>query len=262
MINSDQSAKKDSSAWLLSCSKQTPEPKLRLICFPFAGGNANTYRSWSKQLPDDIELLAIQLPGRGARFNEDCISDLPELIEQLIPVIKSLTQIPYVFFGHSMGAIIAYELCDALHKHNEKLPDLLMLSACSAPHCKQQTKALHSLPSLEFWEEVQTINGTPREILDNHELLALLEPSLRADFKIVYDWRQSHFQTQPSTLPVPMEILGGKEDGSVSLKQLEGWKSYSEHKAHVHLFDGDHFFINQATGTFFSTLSNLLASIG
>ena len=176
--------------------------------------------------------------------------------------IKPSMQIPCAFFGHSMGAIIAYELCVALNKQRETLPSLLMLSACSAPQQKPHGKALHSLPSKEFWQEVKAINGTQGEILNNPELLALLEPSLRADFKIVYDWRQQNTQGQAPPLPIPIEIFGACDDTSVNLEQISGWKNHTQHGANTHLFKGDHFFINNAEDEFFNTLSTLLSPTG
>lgn len=190
------------------------------------------------------------------------MTDLPELIKQLVAAVKPFMQTPCVFFGHSMGAIIAYELCVALNKGHEKLPELLILSACSAPQLKPQQKALHCLPSKAFWQEVAAINGTESEILNNSELLALLEPSLRADFKIVYDWRQRSMENRPPSLPIPMELFGGRDDISVDLEQINGWKNYTQHSADTHLFDGDHFFINHAGNAFFSALSALLAATG
>jgi len=250
------------SPWLLNCTKGAHSPRLRLICFPFAGGSANTYRPWADKLPKDVELLAVQLPGRGTRFNEPCIAELPELIKQLVAAIKPFMQMPCVFFGHSMGAIIAYELCVALNRQHEKLPKLLMLSACSAPQLAEQNKALHSLPTKKFWQEVAAINGTQSEILNNSELLDLLEPSLRADFKIVYDWRQRSMENRPPTVPVAMEVFGGRNDTSVNLEQINGWKNYSQLGTNTHLFDGDHFFITHAGNAFFSALSVLLAATG
>jgi len=250
------------SPWLLNCTKGTRAPRLRLICFPFAGGSANTYLPWAGKLPNDVELLAVQLPGRGTRFNESCITELPELIKQLVAAIKPLMQTPCVFFGHSMGAIIAYELCVALNRQHEELPKLLILSACSAPQLAQQNEALHCLPTTKFWQEIAAINGTQSEILNNSELLDLLEPSLRADFKIVYNWRQRSMVNRPPTVPVAMEIFGGRDDSSVNLEQVNGWKNYSQLGTNTHLFDGDHFFITHAGNAFFSALSTLLAATG
>ncbi|MBV1869416.1 MAG: alpha/beta fold hydrolase [Gammaproteobacteria bacterium] len=247
---------------MLNWSKACRKPRLRLICFPFAGGNANTYRSWVDRLPADIELLAIQLPGRGGRFNEPSVTELPTLIEHITKALEPLIQMPSVFFGHSMGAIVAYEICTTLKQSNKKQPALLVLSACSAPDSKQQSTALHTLPSKLFWEEVQIINGTSSEVLDNPELLELLEPSLRADFKIVYDWRQLNTQPEADKLSVPIVLFGGKNDDSVSLEQLQMWQKYTSKIGQTYLFSGDHFFIQDPTPSFFSTLSGLLAPIG
>ena len=190
------------------------------------------------------------------------MAELPVLIEHITEALEPLIQMPSVFFGHSMGAIMAYEVCTTLQRSNKELPALLILSACNAPGPIQQRAALHTLPSKSFWKEVQMINGTSDDVLNNPELLELLEPSLRADFKIVYDWRQLNTQPEADKLSVPIVLFGGKNDDSVSLEQLQMWQKYTSKIGQTYLFSGDHFFIQDPTPSFFSTLSGLLAPIG
>lgn len=249
------------SPWILNCSNDRREPRIRLLCFPFAGGNANFFLPWADNLPRDVELLAIQLPGRSARFNEKPVSSLSVLLDQLTPAVLPLLQQPCVFFGHSMGGVVAYELAAKLIS-KRRSPSMLILSACSAPNTKPNPQMLHNLPTDDFWNKVKSINGTPEELLNNKELLNLLEPALRADFKLVYDWQLRYQHTSPPVLPIPFQIFGGTEDQSVRCEALEGWKNYSSRKSATHYFNGDHFFINREKKQLLKNLSEILASIG
>lgn len=204
----------------------------------------------------------MQLPGRGTRFNEPCLTTLTAVVDNLKNALQPLLDKPFVFFGHSMGALIAYEVCCALYRAQQSLPKRLMLSACSAPHTKGREKALHQLPSEEFWQEIKKINGTPDAVLANTELLELIEPTLRADFHLVYDWRQVSSNIQKPILPVYFELFAGKNDPSVTPQQVEEWARYSTYPSTLHCLNGDHFFIHESSAALSGILSKSLASIG
>lgn len=251
------------SPWFLNCAKKKDDAvRVRLFCFPFAGGSAASYFPLSRQITGDVDVFAVQLPGRATRFNEPCLSNLRSVVDNLTQAIQPFLDKPFVFFGHSMGALIAYEVCCALYHSQQALPQRLMLSACSAPHVKGRDKALHELPTEAFWQEIKTINGTPEAVLTNSELLELIEPTLRADFRLVYEWRQQSSTSQKLVLPVPFELFAGKDDPSVTPSQLQEWARYTTYSPTLHCLAGDHFFIHESSATLSNILSTSLASIG
>ena len=252
----------DVSPWFFKCGNQRNNSARRLFCFPFAGGGIATYTPWAQYFETQAEVFAAQLPGRGKRFNETPATVLQTLIESLMQAIIPLMDKPCVFFGHSMGAILAYELCLKLHSENKTLPSILMLSACNPPHFKtEKSTPLHTLPSAQFWQAVHQINGTPNEVFKNTELLELVEPALRADFKIAGDWHQQNKSHQP-ILPIPIKLFGGLKDKSISKENLSAWRDYSVNTAPPQFLKGDHFFINDAESGLLPLISTSLLSIG
>lgn len=244
------------SNWF-SVPKPVKQPTLRLFCFSYAGGNASTYRDWHKQLPDDVEVCSIQLPGRGARFKEQAYTDLDTLLSDLAKQIEPYTDIPYVLFGHSMGAQLAFELARKFGEKGVPLPSCLIVSGRRAPQRKKKTKPIYSLPENEFREEIRRLNGTPSEALNNPELMDIVSPILRADFQLIETW-----EYQPSEpIDVPLLALGGIKDNQVSLDDLEDWKDVTSGPFCLELFSGDHFFINQATESLLNTVRQTIEGV-
>lgn len=251
------------SPWFLNCTKKKDEDaKLRLFCFPFAGGSAASYLPLARLISGPVDVFAVQLPGRASRFNEPCLTHLPSVVNGLSQAMRPFLDKPVVFFGHSMGALLAYEVCCQLQTLNQTLPQRLMLSACSAPHHKGRDKTLHDLPAEAFWQEVKAMNGTPDDVLANTELLELIEPCLRADFQLVHDWRQQNRHLNKPVLPVAFELFAGIDDRSVSPKQVEEWDRYSTLPSTLHQLTGHHFYLFESAAALSKILSTSLASLG
>ncbi len=211
---------------------------MRLICCHHSGAGASSYHPWVKYLPDFMELKAIQLPGRESRLEETLLTDIAQVIDSLGNEFLTLLDKPYILFGHSLGALIAYELCQKLQFQKALLPTTLIVSGCRAPHLPRSTH-LHKLTEPEFIKKLFEYNGTPNEILNNSELLELFLPILRADFCI-----SETYCYQPSPpLACNLIVLGGKKDNAVSIASLEAWKTHTTSAFKLHLFPGDHFFI-------------------
>ena len=223
-------------------SQAQDTPKIRLFCFPYAGGGASAFRSWATELPSTIELACIQLPGRGTRMRETPIANLPELIQQLKPAILPHLNVPFAFFGHSMGALIAFELARSLRHTQSPLPLHLFASACRAPQLPRHNPPRHTLSTPELIAELHRLKGTPTEILNNDELMELLLPIIKADFSLVDAYV---YQNQP-LLSLPITALGGQEDPEVRPEQLLPWQNQTTSDFSSHIFPGDHFFIQQA----------------
>ena len=229
-------------------------PKVRLFCFPYAGGGASAFRSWASELPPTVELACIQLPGRETRMRETPIANLPDLIQQLKPAILPHLTIPFAFFGHSMGALIAFELTRSLRQTQSPLPQHLFVSACRAPHLPRHNPPRHTLSTPELITELHRLKGTPTEILNNNELMELLLPIIKADFGVV----DAYIHQDQPPLPLQMTAVGGQEDPEVSPEQLLLWQNQTTSQFSSHIFPSDHFFIQQSQS---SILNLLLATL-
>lgn len=216
------------------------EPRLRLFCFPYAGGGASVYRLWQRSLPADVEVCAIQLPGRESRFAEPLYHQLTPLITNLAPAVEPLLDRPFVFFGHSLGALIAFELARYLRKVQQPEPKRLLVSARGAPQLPVREKKVHALPEAEFITSLYELGGTPQAVLENRELMEMMSPLLRADFEIY----ERYIYTAEPPLSYPLIAFGGEQDNDVSLEALLAWQQQTSAGFISHTFADGHFFIN------------------
>lgn len=224
------------SPWLTGA--RVASRKLRLYCFSYAGGGAHAFSSWQSALGPYIEIAAIQLPGRGARISEPPIEALPQLIETLASVIASQDNTPFAFFGHSLGGLLAFELTRYCVSHHLPAPQRLIASGCAAPRYRDQSRQLHRLSDQALIQSLADYNGTPPEILTNHELMALLLPMIRADFGLA-----ERYAYNPGTrLSIPITVFAGTRDQHVS--NAQHWGEETTGQCQVHAFEGDHFFIH------------------
>ncbi|KTT03106.1 hypothetical protein SB14R_18175 [Pseudomonas oryzihabitans] len=216
------------------------DPRLRLFCFSHAGGTAADYLPWHPHLGPHLELCAVQLPGRGSRIAERPRNDLPQLVAELVQVLNAADDgLPFAFFGHSLGALLAFELSHALRDHGLALPIQLFASGCAAPSVSRLTPPLHQLDNKQLLEQLRGYNGTPPEVLANPDLIGLLLPSLRADFRLVGDYQ---YKRRPA-LAVPILVMAGRDDPHVSPTDLLAWAGETSGGYSQHSLPGDHFFI-------------------
>jgi medium-chain acyl-[acyl-carrier-protein] hydrolase len=216
--------------------------KLRLFCLPYAGGWSQIYRPWGNLLSDEIELCLIELPGRGPRLCEAPRTNLSLLVQEIAINIQPYLDQPFAFFGHSMGALLCFELTRLLHKQGYPYPKHLFLSGYRAPHLRADRPPIHNLSEPEFIEEVRRLEGTPENVLVNVELRELIFPALRADFQAIETYRY-----QPGLpLDCPITVFGGLQDRGVSITTLESWRQYTIDKFRLQLFSGNHFFLHEA----------------
>ncbi len=245
--------------WIM-CSDVRPDARLRLICFPYAGGNAGAFRQWSRLINADIEVLAIQYPGRATRFKEKLMASMDELVEAIYQACKlTFEQKPYVFFGHSMGASVAWELCHQLSTQQNNLPELLMVSGRRAPResLPRDYQPIHNLPKDKFLERLQNLNGTPEEVLQHRDLMELMEPIIRNDFKLIENWQAE--LREP--LNIPIQVMGGVDDQHLSEASLHGWSRESLLPCDVHLFSGDHFYLHTQEASLIEKLNEILKTV-
>lgn len=216
------------------------QPKLRLFCFPYAGGSAATYYPWAAMLNSEVELVAIQPPGRSNRINEAAYCDMHEMVDDLIKSIIPLLNVPFIFFGHSLGSRVAYELATRLKSHHFPTPIQFFASGSEAPHVVRSKKKVYELPEDNFIDELQRLRGTPEEVLQNRELMQLVLPLLRADFQIA-----DNYVSDKIVLNCPIVIMAGKDDVSVDHTHLEKWKELTLFAGDIQYIPGDHFFIEK-----------------
>lgn len=228
------------SKWVAFFSKPSVA-KARLFCFPYAGGSAQVFKPWSDSLPDSLQLCAIQLPGRSSRFSEPSFTAIEPLVESLSREIRPFLDLPFVFYGHSLGAAVSFELSRTLAREGI-VPQFLFVSGRNAPHQPRRRPPIHHLPDGEFKSELLEMNGTPQEILENQELMELMLPMLRADFTISETYK---FQQGP-TLQCPLASFGGEKDPDVDEEGVRGWGEHTGAAFHWHMLPGDHFFLHQS----------------
>jgi medium-chain acyl-[acyl-carrier-protein] hydrolase len=214
----------------------------RLFCFPYAGGSARIFQKWPHRFPPTVEVCPLQYPGRGNRLREQPFARLEPLVQNIAEALLPLLEKPFAFFGHSMGAMVAFELTRQLRRENKTLPVQLLVSASRAPQLPDRTPVAYDLPEPEFIQELRRLNGTPTEVLDHPELMKLMLPLLRADFAVA----QTYTYIPEPPLLCPIRVYGGLEDQSVLPESLEGWREQTTGPFSLRLFPGDHFFLQTA----------------
>lgn len=230
-----------SARWFPAWQRQ-PAPRLRLICFPYAGGHANAFATWAGDLGPTTEVRALQLPGRGARYSEKTVGDLDELLDAIEPHVPWLTESPYALFGHSLGGIVAFELARRLRQLGAPPPLHLYISSASIPERIGEVDPLHHLPDGEFVAQLRDLGGTPEEVFAHPDLMAVVLPALRSDFRMLERWETP---AEPP-LTVPMTVLGGRVDRRVPLGELAHWRRHAGGAFAARIFEGDHFYLGPA----------------
>jgi surfactin synthase thioesterase subunit len=209
-----------------------------LFCFPHGGGSSAEFIRWSRHLPQ-VEICGVQLPGRGSRLSEPALTGMDELVAAVTAAVP--TAVPYSVFGHSLGALVAYEMTRALDRAGRRLPDRLIVSGFPAPSLPRTESPVHTLPDEELVDEVSRRHGgLPAEVLADPELKALMVRYLRADYQILetYEWRPD------DPVPVPMTVFGGRDD-AISADDLRAWQRHTTEEITLRMFPGDHFYFRQ-----------------
>jgi medium-chain acyl-[acyl-carrier-protein] hydrolase len=215
---------------------------LRLFCFPYAGGTAAAFRDWTGALGPDVEVLAIQYPGRGARLFEGPMRRMDALVRATVAAMLPLLDRPFAFFGYSMGALAAFEAARLLRARHGTGPSKLLVGACRDPRAMHDQVRRHDLPLPQLIVELQKLNGTPPEILGDPEALECFLPALRADFEVV----ETYSYRPEAPLACPIRGFGGFAD-EVSPAELALWGRETAGGFAMEMLEGDHFFIQQSS---------------
>src|SRR5690242_17136063 len=187
------SPRRVATPWFI-CAKPDPHARLRLFCFPYAGGGAGIYRGWENDVPPGVEVFPIQPPGRGSRFREPAYDRLDALVAAAATAMEPFLDRPVALFGHSVGAMASFELAHLLSNRFNFNVSHLFVSGARAPQLPRNRHNIHDLAEDEFLTELKTLNGTPPEVLENPDLMRMISSTLRADFALVETYRCSHAQ--------------------------------------------------------------------
>ncbi|MFI0822562.1 thioesterase II family protein [Streptomyces sp. NPDC021098] len=229
---------------------------LRLLCFPYAGGGASAYRRWQRGLDAygaGARVMPVQLPGREGRMNEPRFHDLHDLVADLDEQLESELEYPHVFYGHSMGALIAYALTCRRQQRGAPLPLALVLSSYRAPHLPAPEIADPGASDEELAAELARLGGIPKAILKHPDFLAALLPIARDDLLLCTTSSGSDIES----VRVPLHLFVGARDRLVSLPELLAWRRYAARGCEVRVMPGGHFFIRAHEDSFLRELANL-----
>ena len=246
-------ARNDPSAWFTGLDES--DARLRLFCLPWAGGGTMAYRSWRESLVAVAQVVPVRLPGRESRASEPPIERMETLVEALLEALRPYTGVPFAFFGHSMGAGIAFELARALRRSGLPMPVSLHVSGARAPQYRAGHVAGPEPAMRDFIEELRRLEGFPPSILNNPELMKLALPSLLSDARL---YRQYSYTNEPP-LAVPICAYGGDADPNVTAEHLEAWREQSSVSFRRHEFPGGHFYLEPARGLLLKALRESLA---
>jgi medium-chain acyl-[acyl-carrier-protein] hydrolase len=237
-----------------------PAARLRLICLPHAGAGASTFFTWGAALlPAGIEVRSVQYPGRENRLAEPCIADAGAMVRALADAWPEISaQGRCALYGHSMGALLGFELAEELARRGAaNRPLHLFLSGHNPPHVPSRLPSIHTLPDGEFLPAVaQHYGNLPQELIADREMAALISPILRADFKLVDEYRWNG--TGPTA--TPLTVLGGTNDPWTTEVELAEWARHTRGPFARHMFAGDHFFHQQNRGAVLALVQAALAT--
>jgi medium-chain acyl-[acyl-carrier-protein] hydrolase len=241
----------------LAYREVNPRAKMRVFCFPYAGGGASIYRGWGASLPGDVEVCPVQIPGRESRLREPAFAEPGPMVQAIADALDPSMNLPFVFFGHSMGAMIAFELARELRRRGRPQPLHLFVSGRRAPQLPAREEPIHALPDAEFIEKLRELNGTPEEVLQHEELMKLITPILRADFSV----NETYEYAEEPPLDAGISAFGGLGDAEVTREDLEAWKESTRGRFRLRMLPGDHFFINSNSDLILESVARDLAEV-
>jgi medium-chain acyl-[acyl-carrier-protein] hydrolase len=234
------------------------EPGLTLFCIPHAGGGASVFRNWVDALAPLVTVKILQLRGREGRFREPPLTQLEDVLADLYRVVAPHTARPFAFLGHSMGALLAFELSHMLRRGTGRKPVHLFVSACRAPHYSQVDKPCSALPQSEFIAEVvRCYGGIPAAVLADDGFMAAILPAMRADFSIL----ELYHAAERPPLECPISVFGGRHDTATPQSSLEAWGHHTTSGFSLETFEGDHFYLQSQRSALVARILGVVAMV-
>jgi surfactin synthase thioesterase subunit len=239
--------------WLV-CRSRRPDAAVRLYCFPHSGGSPGEFVRWTERLPE-VEVLGVQLPGRGARFTELALSDVRAMAVALVDSVDF--RAPFAFFGHSLGAFVAYETALVLRARDRSLPGWLFVSACPGPHVPCRRASLANLPDAELLDWIEGRYGPLGvKLRDDPELMALVLPAYRADFAAA----ETYEYVPGAPLDIPVTAVGGLDD-EITEDDLRAWARHTTGLFTLNQYPGGHFYLRAQADALLGTVSRTLGQL-
>ena len=238
----------------LSWYTANPLADYRLFCFPYGGGGAGAFRTWQDGFPSTIEVCPVQIPGREERLSEPRFTRIDSLVEALAGALSGLIDKPFAFFGHSLGAMIAFELARRLRREGAALPVHLFASGRRAPQVDDNSPQLYDLPTPEFVAALRQRNYIRREIIERARLLEFMMPVMRADYEMV----QTYLYHPEAPFDFPITAFGGSDDSEESTEMIEAWREQTTAAFEIHILPGDHYFVHSSQSSLQQIIARLL----
>lgn len=225
----------------------------RVYCLPYAGGGVAHYHRWRRRAPGHMEFVPLCPSGRESRFNERLMTSFDEIVDDLMTVIQSHEPLPYAILGHSMGALVGYELARRLDAQG-KPPHLLLSAACRAPHFGPCKPPLHRLSDDDLVQELRRRYGDQGDVFSRPEARKIFLPIIRADLEAI----ETHQPKSLSTLPCPIIAIGAEQDGTISPEHLQAWNDYTTASLEIVMRPGNHFFVQSDADWFIETIEQFM----
>jgi medium-chain acyl-[acyl-carrier-protein] hydrolase len=227
--------------------------RFRLFCFPHAGGGASAFGNWSRRLPASVEVVALHLPGREERHRTPPLSQLEPLLHSLVEALRPYLDLPFAFYGHSLGAWLAFYLARRLRRDALPQPLHLFIAAARAPQLESRYPGIHTLSPNLFLDELrQRYDNIPAAIWNDPDLLALIVPPLQADFQLM----ESIQYPDEAPLACPISAWGGLDDAIISQAEISAWGMQTRASFFAEMMAGGHFFVKSHAPAFLDRLSS------
>lgn len=239
--------------WFL-CRKPKAGAAIRLFCFPFGGGGASVFRSWPEAMGDNIEVRALQLPGREARFRDALVDSIEALTRDVVDALAAYQDKPYAIFGYSLGSLLAFEVSRELRRRGMRMPRHLFIGAAQAPQREPPHPAITTLSDADFIQKCEEYYQPEGEAWNNAELRELFLPVLKADIALCENY--DYYQEEP--LDCAVDVFAGDDDRATPLLETRYWTEQTTEKIGHHVFAGGHFFIDHSEPEIQRIVLNLL----
>jgi len=243
--------------WLYFAARR-PSPRLRLFCFPYSGGSAGIFRLWPARLGnDDIDVVGVELPGRAWRRSEPLYTGARQAAQAFCDAVAGELSVPFAFYGHSVGALLAYEIAHTLRSRGLPRPLALFLSGRKPPHDPKHNISYSTLPDNKLLSNVAELGAMPGAVLKDPDLRQMIIDVLRADLTIA----EQYSYVDRSPLEEPLFVYASEADPLVDLADVRGWERHTSARCKLRQYRGGHFFINDGTNRFFAELAEDLRGL-